>query len=283
MIATRNPISAKPETYRDMLIALADEVDCFAAHAEPGAEVMIAFTPQELKAISSSLRADIQRVPATPAAETFATISAWAEATFGPITPERTVARADEEMVELRAEPDSVEEAADVVICLARYAGLWAAVERKMAVNRTRQWRRVGDGTGYHIKPGATQDPAPLPPVQSEAELQAFVEGTAEQTREFMAECNALETEVAAKPFFRAGDHVLHSPSGETWVVAWADPVTGDLGWCGWPDGVARISDCTLVKAASDAEHQQKLRELKASGGSRAAKAVRLYGEPAEA
>lgn len=173
-------------------------------------------------------------------AETFESIAAWAEATFGPITPERTVARADEEMVELRAEPGSVEEAADVVICLARYAGLWAAVERKMAVNRKRQWRRVGDGTGYHIK--------------------------APQT-----------------PPFRAGDHVLHGPSGETWVVAWADPVTGDLAWCGWPDGIARINDCTLAKAASDAEHQQKLRELKASGGSRAAKAVRLYGEPVEA
>lgn len=150
--ADRNPVPAAPETYRDMLIALADEIDCFAAHAEPGEEVSLAFTPQELKAISSSLRADVARVPATPAGETFATIAAWAEATFGSITPERTVARADEEMVELRAEPGSVEEAADVVICLARYAGLWAAVERKMVINRKRQWRRVGDGTGYHIK-----------------------------------------------------------------------------------------------------------------------------------
>lgn len=78
----------------------------------------------------------------------------------------------------------------------------------------------------------------------------------------------------------RAGDHVLHAPSGEIWVVAWADPSTNDLAWCGWPDGIARLSDCTLVKAVSDAEHQQKLRELKASGGSRASKALRLYGEP---
>lgn len=81
-------------------------------------------------------------------------------------------------------------------------------------------------------------------------------------------------------PTFRAGDHVLHAPTGETWVVAWADPATGDLAWCGWPNGIARISDCRLVKAASDAEHQQKLRDLKAAGGSRATKALRLYGEP---
>lgn len=78
----------------------------------------------------------------------------------------------------------------------------------------------------------------------------------------------------------RAGDHVLHGPTGETWVVAWADPVTDDLAWCGWPDGMARLSDCTLVKAASDEEHQRTLRGVKASGGSRAAKAIRLYGEP---
>ena len=90
----------------------------------------------------------------------------------------------------------------------------------------------------------------------------------------------ASPTEGRERPVIRAGDHVLHAPSGETWVVAWADPTTDDLAWCGWPDGLARLSDCTLVKAASDAEHQQKLSELKASGGSRGSKAIRLYGEP---
>lgn len=90
-----------------------------------------------------------------------------------------------------------------------------------------------------------------------------------------------LSPESRERPVVRAGDHVLHSPSGETWVVAWADPATDDLAWCGWPDGMARLSDCTLVKAATDAEHHQKLRELKASGGSRGSKAIRLYGEPA--
>jgi hypothetical protein len=85
--------------------------------------------------------------------ETLQTIAQWCEETFGPIQPERIVSRAGEEMDELRAEPTRVEEAADVVICLARYPGLWEAVERKMAVNRARKWRLMGDGTGYHVKP----------------------------------------------------------------------------------------------------------------------------------
>jgi hypothetical protein len=84
--------------------------------------------------------------------ETFATIAQWCEETFGPITPERMVERAGEEFEELRAEPSSAEEAADVVICLARVPGLWEAVERKMVKNRLRRWALRGDGTGYHIK-----------------------------------------------------------------------------------------------------------------------------------
>lgn len=84
--------------------------------------------------------------------ETFDTIRQWAEDTFGPITTARTVERAGEEFEELRAEPEDVSEAADVVICLARIPGLWAEVERKMTVNRGRRWRLMGDGTGYHIK-----------------------------------------------------------------------------------------------------------------------------------
>ena len=90
-------------------------------------------------------------------AETFETIAKWGEDTFGPIKSERIAGRAAAEMDELRDDPESVEEAADVVICLARYPGLWAAVERKMAVNRKRRWNVIGDGTGYHIK----DEPAP--------------------------------------------------------------------------------------------------------------------------
>lgn len=84
--------------------------------------------------------------------ETFETIRQWCEETFGPVAPDRIATRATEEMDELRADPTRVEEAADVVIVLARHPDLWAAVERKMAVNRARKWRLMGDGTGYHVK-----------------------------------------------------------------------------------------------------------------------------------
>ena len=95
--------------------------------------------------------------PEAQGAETLETIAQWCEDTFGPIQPARIVSRAAEEMEELKAEPARVEEAADVVICLARYPGLWETVERKMKVNRKRRWRLMGDGTGYHIK----DEPAP--------------------------------------------------------------------------------------------------------------------------
>lgn len=95
-------------------------------------------------------------------------ICEWQAATFGPATPQRAWARFEEEFEELidasaePAEPTEkiAEEAADVVITLigwlnARCPGqdLATAIERKMQINRARQWRTAGDGTGYHVKP----------------------------------------------------------------------------------------------------------------------------------
>jgi hypothetical protein len=55
------------------------------------------------------------------------------------------------------------------------------------------------------------------------------------------------------------GDHVLHAPSGETWVVAY---VRGDrLAWCGWPQGEATLTDCVLLKKATAEERIKLLRE----------------------
>ena len=54
---------------------------------------------------------------------------------------------------------------------------------------------------------------------------------------------------------FRCGDVVHHGPSGEDWVVAYADYESGKLAWAGWPEGVAEISDCTLVRKATDEKH----------------------------
>ena len=52
----------------------------------------------------------------------------------------------------------------------------------------------------------------------------------------------------------KPGDHVLHKPSGETWVVAYADPARNEIAWCGWPEGAAKISDCELVRVATSRE-----------------------------
>jgi hypothetical protein len=99
--------------------------------------------------------------------ETFDTIRQWAHDTFGQATVHRTVERAGEEWNELMDEiyepwgdtkPSDalnmdrvLNEAADVVITLCNLPGLAAAIDAKMAKNRARQWKVMGDGTGYHV------------------------------------------------------------------------------------------------------------------------------------
>ncbi|MFD2207365.1 nucleotide pyrophosphohydrolase [Kiloniella antarctica] len=95
--------------------------------------------------------------------ETQQSICQWAEDTFGPVTnPQGLVARALQEMKEL-AEANNEEnqdgigkETADVVILLYRlldqyHLNLNEEVEKKMKINRSRQWISSGDGTGKHI------------------------------------------------------------------------------------------------------------------------------------
>lgn len=60
----------------------------------------------------------------------------------------------------------------------------------------------------------------------------------------------------------RTGDTVFHRPSGETWILAWADPETDDVQPCGWPLSLARMSDCDLVRAATDAESDSLRAEM---------------------
>lgn len=57
----------------------------------------------------------------------------------------------------------------------------------------------------------------------------------------------------------RAGDTVLHRPTGEKWLVAYVDG--NRLAWYGWPPGEANVEDCELVKACFDEEHVAALRE----------------------
>ncbi len=105
--------------------------------------------------------------------ESQATISAWAENTFGPSSSNaRVAARANEEMAELlRAltaddnNPGAIGEAADVVIVLFRLAGrmgesLMAEVDRKMAINRAREWKIDASGHGYHVRDKAVTNAA---------------------------------------------------------------------------------------------------------------------------
>ena len=63
---------------------------------------------------------------------------------------------------------------------------------------------------------------------------------------------------------FRTGDVVRHIPSGEKWLVAWAD--TSEVVCCGWPESIAKASDCHLERAATDEEHLDLLKRIASSG-----------------
>ena len=97
--------------------------------------------------------------------ETQLSIARWAEAVFGPApSPARLASRANEEMAELLRHATSdqpsemlIEEAADVVIVLMRLAeivgeDLMKEIDRKMTVNRDREWHKDGTGHGYHVR-----------------------------------------------------------------------------------------------------------------------------------
>jgi NTP pyrophosphatase (non-canonical NTP hydrolase) len=97
--------------------------------------------------------------------ETQKSVSDWAEFTFGPASSNaRVAARANEEMAELlRAltaddrHPKAAEEVADIVIVLCRLmtqlgVNLSDEIDRKMVVNRQRQWNVTTDGHGYHVR-----------------------------------------------------------------------------------------------------------------------------------
>jgi len=93
--------------------------------------------------------------------ETFETVRAWCDETFGPATPHSIIDRAWEEWQEMLDARDDVSrtiEAVDVVIILCRMPGFAEAFQRKMAVNRARKWRLTGNGTGYHITQPSSED-----------------------------------------------------------------------------------------------------------------------------
>lgn len=39
------------------------------------------------------------------------------------------------------------------------------------------------------------------------------------------------------------------------------------MSWCGWPEGYAKLSDCEVVKTATDAEHRKTLEQMASMNG----------------
>lgn len=84
----------------------------------------------------------------------------------------------------------------------------------------------------------------------------------------------------------RCGDRVRHLPTGEVWLVAYADYGSGHLSWWGWPNGKAEISDCKRLYLCTDSEHRKAVAEWlkpsRRSGDSRAGKIRAMYGHVLE-
>jgi hypothetical protein len=76
-------------------------------------------------------------------------------------------------------------------------------------------------------------------------------------------------------PIPRCGDTVFHIPTGEEWLVAWADG--NELSWCGWPPGIAKLSDCIIRKRCTDEEHRKLVWDVSLVPDFRGARVKRLY------
>lgn len=61
----------------------------------------------------------------------------------------------------------------------------------------------------------------------------------------------------------RAGDTVRHTPSGEKWIVAAMSDDEQELSPAGWPESIAKTSDCTIIKSASDDKHDAMVMECR--------------------
>lgn len=64
----------------------------------------------------------------------------------------------------------------------------------------------------------------------------------------------------------RAGDAVLHKPSGQTWSVAFVED--GRLCARGWPLSMVPVEDCELKRACTDEQHRTILQEMADMTGS---------------
>lgn len=67
---------------------------------------------------------------------------------------------------------------------------------------------------------------------------------------------------------YRAGDVVLHKPTGNDLILA-ADERNGVMVSAGWPEVVADREDCQLIRVASDQGRITMLRNAVLCGGTR--------------
>ena len=74
----------------------------------------------------------------------------------------------------------------------------------------------------------------------------------------------------------RTADTVLHRPSGETWVLAYADHARGYVCPMGWPFCEADLADCEPVTLADDHAYLDAIADLAVSGAQSAQRAARI-------
>lgn len=156
--ASLSALSAELEQVREALKPFAAAVSTYENDfPNANTECLVKFSA--LLAARAALAAALPLIPregVVEERETIQSMIAWGDETFGPCTAERAQSRAAEEWREMASEvpgtPQHAVEAADVIICLLRIPGIQDALNGKMAKNRARKWRLMGDGTGYHIK-----------------------------------------------------------------------------------------------------------------------------------
>lgn len=81
------------------------------------------------------------------------------------------------------------------------------------------------------------------------------------------AEIERNQETLSKRTLFRAGDSVHHVPSGEDWILACDEEQymgNTDVRPMGWPETIARGSDCTLLEAATDSQRLDMLRRVAA-------------------
>lgn len=53
---------------------------------------------------------------------------------------------------------------------------------------------------------------------------------------------------------YKPGDAIRHKPTGETWSVAAPSPDGKEIVCSGWPESIAPITDCEMVRSCTHDE-----------------------------